>query len=368
MVVTLGCTLLAACQPPDSQPARQDAAGAAGEPAATSTTAGERGPESSSKWEFHEATDAISRESTSSAKVRITDPAASGLLVDLEFSCGPDQRIYGRPPYVSVTSWESSGATQDPQPFIDFNSAAPLEFRFNGRPVNVSVDLLEQFSAQTGRLTPQAVQNQVRVSVALLNAGGMDDGIKANPFAIAGAVAFLSNQPKIFISDTDFALRMTTSAGTLTYVTTLDTPEIRRVLEACGVAYGPDTSIDARNVPRQFAGDYQFKDEKGENPVVPVVLKFDSVERQNDIIEFSGTQRIDSAGALLNVKGTIDALTRKFAMTENDPRNTEEQRIENAGSYEGMLSEDLHAIDALWTTKKSGEQAVYKVRAETSPQ
>jgi hypothetical protein len=119
-----------------------------------------------------------------------------------------------------------------------------------------------------------------------------------------------------------------------------------------------DKPIRTADVPREFKGEFEWRDEK--KPYT-LVLKIEKIEEKDGVIRFSGTHVYTPGDYKMKVEGTIDAKKRSVTIRESDPSKPDS---ETDGSFEGSITEDLQAIDAVWTTKSTGNKGDLKVKAK----
>ena len=119
-----------------------------------------------------------------------------------------------------------------------------------------------------------------------------------------------------------------------------------------------DKPIRVADVPREFKGEFEWRDEK--KPYT-LVLKIDKIEEKGGVIRFSGTHAYTPGDYKMKVEGTIDPKKRSVSIRESDPSKADS---ETDGSFEGTISEDLQSIEAVWTTKGTGKKGDLKVKAK----
>ena len=104
-------------------------------------------------------------------------------------------------------------------------------------------------------------------------------------------------------------------------------------------------------VPRDFTGKFGF---------YTVVLKIDTVQEKDGLIRFTGTHAYSPGDYTMKVEGTIDRKTRRVSLRESEPSRADS---DTNGSFEGAISEDFQAIDAVWTTNGSRNNGELKLKA-----
>ena len=125
-----------------------------------------------------------------------------------------------------------------------------------------------------------------------------------------------------------------------------------------GVGRAQDKPIRAADVPREFHGDFEWRDA---NMSYTLVLKVDEIKEKDGTIHFSGRHHYMPGDYKMKVDGTIDAKSRRITIRESAP--SPDEAITD-GSFEGTISTDLETIEAVWTTKSTGSQGDLKVRAK----
>ena len=126
---------------------------------------------------------------------------------------------------------------------------------------------------------------------------------------------------------------------------------------ASSIGQAEDKPVRAADVPREFKGEYEWRDEK--KPYT-LTLKIDKIEEKDGVIHFSGSHLYAPGDYKMKVAGTIDTKKRSVSIRESDPSRPD---TETDGSFEGAISEDLQSIDAVWTTKGTGNKGDLKVKA-----
>jgi len=104
-------------------------------------------------------------------------------------------------------------------------------------------------------------------------------------------------------------------------------------------------------VPRDFTGKFGF---------YTVVLKINTVQEKDGLIHFTGTHAYSPGDYTMKVEGTIDRKTWRVSLRESEPSRA---NSDTNGSFEGAISEDFQAIDAVWTTNGSGINGELKLKA-----
>ena len=104
-------------------------------------------------------------------------------------------------------------------------------------------------------------------------------------------------------------------------------------------------------VPRDFQGKFGF---------YTVVLKIDTVQEKDGLIRFTGTHVYSPGDYTMKVEGVIDRKTWRVSLRESEPSRADS---DTNGSFEGAISEDFQAIDAVWTTNGSRNNGELKLKA-----
>jgi hypothetical protein len=104
-------------------------------------------------------------------------------------------------------------------------------------------------------------------------------------------------------------------------------------------------------VPRDFTGKFGF---------YTVVLKIHTVQEKDGLIRFTGTHVYSPGDYTMKVEGTIDRKTGRVSLRESEPSRADS---DTNGSFEGAISEDFQAIDAVWTTKGGRNNGELKLKA-----
>jgi hypothetical protein len=104
-------------------------------------------------------------------------------------------------------------------------------------------------------------------------------------------------------------------------------------------------------VPRDFQGKFGF---------YTVVLKIDTVQEKDGLIRFTGTHAYTPGDYTMKVEGMIDRKTWRVSLRESEPSRA---NSDTNGSFEGVISEDFQAIDAVWTTNGSRNNGELKLKA-----
>jgi len=104
-------------------------------------------------------------------------------------------------------------------------------------------------------------------------------------------------------------------------------------------------------VPHDFEGKFGF---------YTVVLKIDTVRETDALIRFTGTHSYTPGDYTMKVEGTIDRKTRRVSLRESEPSHASS---DTNGSFEGAISEDFQAIEAVWTTNGSRNNGELKLKA-----
>src|SRR5262245_21849130 len=103
-------------------------------------------------------------------------------------------------------------------------------------------------------------------------------------------------------------------------------------------------------VPRDFQGKFGF---------YTVVLKIDTVQEKDGLIPFTGTHVYTPGDYTMKVEGMIDRKTRRLSLRESEPSHA---NSDTNGSFEGAISEDFQAIDAVWTTNGNRNNGELKLK------
>ena len=104
-------------------------------------------------------------------------------------------------------------------------------------------------------------------------------------------------------------------------------------------------------VPRDFTGKFGF---------YTVVLKIDTVQEKDGLIRFTGTHVYSPGDYTMKVEGMIDRKTWRVGLRESEPSHA---NSDTNGSFEGAISEDFQAIDAVWTTNGNRNNGELKLKA-----
>ena len=104
-------------------------------------------------------------------------------------------------------------------------------------------------------------------------------------------------------------------------------------------------------VPRDFKGKFGF---------YTVVLKIDTVQEKDGLIRFTGTHAYTPGDYTMKVEGMIDRKTWRVSLRESEPSRADS---DTNGSFEGAISEDFQAIDAVWTTNGGRSNGELKLKA-----
>jgi len=129
---------------------------------------------------------------------------------------------------------------------------------------------------------------------------------------------------------------------------------------ACNAAVADYPAIE-KAVLTAFNGSFQWD---GTSQVQRVDIRFVAFTRLDEHhIEARGCGRYDTAGLVTNirVKMIVDEQTRHVEIWEADP--TGYTPFETDGSHKGSLDDDLMAINAVWTTSRSGATGTLHLRA-----
>jgi hypothetical protein len=110
-------------------------------------------------------------------------------------------------------------------------------------------------------------------------------------------------------------------------------------------------------VPTTFSGTYKWRNEDKSYGVTLVMKK---VQTEAGILKFEGIQTYQSGDYKVKVHGTIDPTTFKFSMKESEPSRAD---TTTAGEYQGKISNGLKKIDAVWTTRGTGNKGDLNLKA-----
>lgn len=111
------------------------------------------------------------------------------------------------------------------------------------------------------------------------------------------------------------------------------------------VAYAVDAGTLVSQLPRAFAGQFQWRDSIR---IYKVTLDFKDVQVLDDgRVEATGSGVYDAYGEInkVNVRAVIDPDDLYLEMWEYDPAN---KGSELEGVYRGDLSDDMQTITAMW--------------------
>jgi len=106
------------------------------------------------------------------------------------------------------------------------------------------------------------------------------------------------------------------------------------------------------NLPRDYSGTFQWDNDP---TVQEVTVRIDAVsigsERQ---VTATGSSVYTALGqkTAINVTWLIDPVSGRFEMWEKDPTSAD---FVTDGSHVGAISTDLRSINAMWTTRSSGQ-------------
>jgi hypothetical protein len=82
----------------------------------------------------------------------------------------------------------------------------------------------------------------------------------------------------------------------------------------------------------------------------------------NVIAGGNGLYETEDGNTAINIKIKITPSTLRFEMWEMNPTGSDD--FVTDGSHVGTISNDLKSIQAVWTTKGSGEQGDLKLKAK----
>ena len=128
-----------------------------------------------------------------------------------------------------------------------------------------------------------------------------------------------------------------------------------------GFTFADKTTISIDDIPRTFAGTFQWR---SESDAYDITLVIEKLEKTDDgQFKLSGTHVYDLGNYKMLVNGTINPKTRKVSLRESKPSRADS---ETNGSFEGSLSDDLKSMNCIWTTKGSGEKGDLKLQVKTA--
>jgi hypothetical protein len=107
-------------------------------------------------------------------------------------------------------------------------------------------------------------------------------------------------------------------------------------------------------LPSDFKGTFGF---------YTVVLKIGSVQEKDGLVRFTGTHVYSPGDYTMKVEGTIDRKTGRVSLRESEPSRADS---DTDGSFEGTISADFQAIDAVWTANGSRNTGQLKLKARTA--
>jgi hypothetical protein len=122
--------------------------------------------------------------------------------------------------------------------------------------------------------------------------------------------------------------------------------------------WAQDIPIRAADVPREFKGEFAWRDE---TKPYTLTLEIDKIDEKHGTIRFSGSHLFTPGDYKMKVDGTIDAKSRRITIRESDPSRADS---DTDGSFEGTITADLQTIEAVWTTKSTGNKGTLKVQAK----
>ena len=125
-----------------------------------------------------------------------------------------------------------------------------------------------------------------------------------------------------------------------------------------GIAQAKAQLVHSADVPREFKGQFKWRDGK---ITYSLVLKIDRIEEKGRIVRFFGSHLYTPGDYKMSVEGTIDSKTYRISIREFDPSRPDS---ETDGSFEGKISTDFQRIEAVWTTRTTGKKGDLKVEAE----
>ncbi len=119
-----------------------------------------------------------------------------------------------------------------------------------------------------------------------------------------------------------------------------------------------DKPVRAADVPREFKGVFEWR---GEKKPYTLILKIDKIEETDAVVSFSGTHLYTPGDYEMKIEGTIDTQKRSVTIRESDPSRPDSV---TDGSFEGTISGDLQTLEAVWTTRGTGNKGDLRVMAK----
>jgi hypothetical protein len=130
----------------------------------------------------------------------------------------------------------------------------------------------------------------------------------------------------------------------------------------------------AEQLPRNYIGTFIWTHRDGSGGASPdnfVTLHIDSVNASDDSVYFRGTHVYEPDRQVFDVVGQIDSTNHKVIMLESKRGEPIEYVGPNLvvvaitnGSFNGNISDDLSAIDAVWTTNGRTMSGVLAIKAK----
>jgi len=117
----------------------------------------------------------------------------------------------------------------------------------------------------------------------------------------------------------------------------------------------------ADDLPRSYAGSFKWD---GSSEIQSVVMSFRTVKTvSGDTVEAEGCGVYNSGERITTIRVRMSVRVPCLAVTiwELDP--IDEDGFVVNGSHEGHLADDLQTIDAIWTTRETGERGRLRLHA-----
>ena len=117
----------------------------------------------------------------------------------------------------------------------------------------------------------------------------------------------------------------------------------------------------AAELPRGYVGDFKWDDS---SVLQRVVFKFSTVAALDDnSLEARGCGLYEVGGQVTNIRVRMMVQLPALAVTISELDPIDDDDFVTDGRHEGHLSDDLQAIDAIWTTRETGEHGRLRLRA-----
>ena len=117
------------------------------------------------------------------------------------------------------------------------------------------------------------------------------------------------------------------------------------------------------NLPQSYSGSFQWHGNQSMQYVTISINNILTDLEDNVIAEGNGFYEAKGYdNTAINIKIKITPSTLRFEMWEMNPTGSGD--YETDGSHVGTISNDLKSIQAVWTTKGSGEQGDLKLKAK----